>query len=247
MQSGSEDKGVKESLQFNFALLADVYTKGLPGYFRDQVIEMALESHNVFLAGCNRASMILAAEALHHLNCELILRYLRVTPKNKLQNLRKEFTKYHIKIEDFEARDILLDKLTIFSGIELLRTENLIDEELRLDMHILRSLRNYSVHSSRFPQLNYYHPSTPLNPEDLREIIEVTFRGEPLPLHYEQYQFKIKLDNQDVDYVVDQKKLKINTRTLTGESRFAVIGLSIMLSCFERITQLFSKETFQSK
>jgi hypothetical protein len=229
---------------FDGKTLSEVYIKGLPGGFRDEIVEMTFESKKAFEAECYRATIILAAEALQRVNCELILQYAKSKGGLSMKLSKNKSVNFEIvSIEDsFNAIDMLTDEMTFCDTIYILRQLGLISHQVTLDMHALRNLRNHLVHS-RFSSLHLLD-YTPPNGISLEEVEEILSARDGLPLKYCKYRFPIEVNKESIEYVVDQEKLNINIEKQDYEKQFAIIALGILFYCMQQLSPKFIDGTF---
>lgn len=224
-------------IQWEGQLVMEIYQKGISGGFRNSIAEMSLEAYNTFVAGYNHSPIILSGETLHRLNCEYILHHTKSVEKVQYKKGSKPIFILHSTdvSGDYKASDLLLDTLTLYDTIILLKDHGLISEELALDMHALRYLRNRVVHTSRPPRLNPHNPTIELSGQDTYEIVELRATGNQIPLRYRQHKFAINVSGRKIDYIVDQEKLCIEVEKIEPQRRIVVVSLALLFSSMKYI------------
>jgi hypothetical protein len=220
--------------------LVNIYLKGLRGELRDQIIELAFESERCFVVQCYKATIVLAAETMHRVNCELIL-HLAKSNAQVVYKFKSKKEKFALDgkdvIGDFKSSQAVLDSFSIFEAIHLLKNEGVISPDLALDMNVLRVLRNLTIHGGRLPYLlDYWPPDKPLSKEQINETVGHALKNEKLPPKYYMYKFNIRMGEQTIIYIVDQTKLGTDLENLEREAQFAAIALGILYSCLRQAT-----------
>lgn len=223
-------------MQVDKDALVHVYLRGMAGGFRDLVLEMALEAEKALVADCYRASILLSAETVHRINCELILQYAKWAKAVEFKPRKGKPTRLHAGNihPDYEAAIFLLEESTIAESIKLLRENDLIDDETFWDMQALRFLRNSVVHRFLLPIINWHDPPA-ANELSIRELMQYGLRKQRLPRKYVGFRFKIKVGDKELEYVVDQEKLDIDIEPLRAEQKYAVIALALLYLCARRL------------
>lgn len=220
---------IERAIKFDFKVLADLYIQRLPIGFREQVVDMAFETKRTLLAGCKRSAIILSAETLFRVNCELILQTVRTSPRT----ISYKVSRKNIVLDKATNGTELLDTLTFHHSINLLRQESLVDDQTWIDMHALKYLRNQVVHGT-YPALVYYDPPSTITSEE--EFAQM-FTTELPP---QQFLFSFKVDDRKINCVVDQDKREIFLDDLSLDWKLSVIAVSLMLSCIKEVVEKFS-------
>ena len=219
--------------------LAHVYLRGMAGGFRDLVLEMAQEAEQALIADCYRASILMSAETVHRINCELILQYGR---RVKPVQLKPRRSKELISLDanniraDYEAAFFLLRELTIAESIKILQENRLVDDQTIFDMQALRFLRNSAVHRFLLPIINWHDPPT-IKDLSIHDIVQYALKKEFLPRQFVGFRFKIEVGDQELEYIVDQERLDIDIEALESEQQYPVIALALLHSSARTLAQ----------
>jgi len=225
---------VDEMIPWPKELIIEIYQKSIDGGFRSDILQMMLETYETLENGYYRSSVILAGETLFRANCEFILWYTKISGSF-------EYNQISLRGDDistnFKAAELLLDNLDINHSIAALKRAKLITDEIFLDMHALRNLRNRMVHSSKMPRLDPYD-----QPITTREELEEALSNPDIPLQWRKHQFQIKIDGEEIQYIVDQAKLGIDIEKKRQSSSIAIALLfSSMKFIYDQISPTSNK------
>jgi hypothetical protein len=215
---------------------------------RNQVGRFFAEVWQSFDSRCYLAAIVLSAETISRANLIVIADYVR---RNGTITCQIDGKKHYIrpddvpKDNDYTTFDFLVEKLSFCHSIFKLRDIGLITEEVFLDMHALRCVRNQVVHS-RLPRLDPFN-----KPSEASFDVKSFYRevlSEPnmrMPLKYDIRKFQIQLSkNKEVTYIVDQVKLGIDLTKVDlepgffRESEFAVISIALMQQCIKSLAEV---------
>ncbi len=127
-------------------------------------------------------------------------------------------------------------RFKLSDSITVLRDLSLINDELFLNMNILRHLRNESAHS-RTPSIYSYELPLDMLGITIRDVLATPKGLEPL--QWQRYQFIVKINNKDTIFTVDPEKLMIDLRDLEYEKFAPTISLAILfLSIKNMVNQM---------
>ncbi len=224
---------MKNEIEWPYHLIQAFYNVSYLGGLQDEIINMAQESFKDLKNGQHRSSVIVAGETLHRLNCALTTAFITVkghSEHKKLGGLNLEDK------GDYEIARILLHRFKLSDSITVLRDLSLINDELFLNMNILRHLRNESAHS-RTPSIYSYELPLDMLGITIRDVLATPKGLEPL--QWQRYQFIVKINNKDTIFTVDPEKLMIDLRDLEYEKFAPTISLAILfLSIKNMVNQM---------
>lgn len=167
---GNSDRVAREKvLPWNGEVVVDFYIKAHPSFlYREQLLEMLLEAHRAYLAGCPRASIIMAGEALLRVVYDRLAELTIKQGKTEAKVRGKV-----IAFEDTESLFKMADSLTFCDALKMLKRYSVYPEELIDQMFAVKDLRNSAAHSN-LPLLDYWDPDDPRSEADLKKLL----RGE---------------------------------------------------------------------
>lgn len=199
--------------------------------YKSVVVDMIDETHRTYDAKCFRAVVIMSAETVHRVNCEVIL-LLGKQGVNIILPPKKGRKREQISEDEFVNNgDVwakILNEFSIFHAINWLEKHNLFDDEIFSNMHMLRNLRNQATHSWDFPWVNDYRGRNQKK-FTVKEVIEYTFRNEPLPP--ESMLYTITCNSKE--YLIDPEELRIDLEVLPDEAKIATIVIATMVNILE--------------
>ena len=222
-------------LNWDGETLLDIYQKGIAGGFKDSIVELTIEAYQSLKSGFRLSPIILSGEALHRLNCEIILQYAKCF--GSIEYKKNRFLLLGKKVAgDFNAAFDLLDDQSLCSTIYILKSNNIIKEDTFIEMHALRNLRNCAVHKLLLPRIDSHDLNTSLSSEEIRDFIFRLSKGERLPLKYRQFKFKFEIKKGEKQiYIIDQEKLRIEIKNINSKLWISTISLAILLSIFRDV------------
>jgi hypothetical protein len=195
--------------------------------YRDQFIELVREATLAFVAGCPRASIIVAGEALLRAICDTIVRsaasglegVLRVNGKNVAISPNVEDDRMH---ELLEAN---------FSGlIQVLEKSGLFDAGVTSKLRAVCYLRNCAAHGD-LPLLTEWDPQDHRSGGALAEALWSDQFEFP-----EGYRFLNAKSNETISF--DCTEYECNTlRSLSAAERLAAIQLHLLLRSLRDLSQ----------
>ena len=233
----SKQRNDTKAIRWNRKALVEVYTKGIDGGFRREILTFAHEAYQSYISGLSRAPIIMAAEALHRINGEIILQYTRATGKVEYKLGRKTWRLKREEVQpDFKAAIRIMKETTLRDTIHILRENKVIDEQTFLDMNALRHLRNEATHAFLLSPVN--PANKPLAKEDLPQVLEEMWSNEFLPLKYRQKEFPININGKSQKYIVDQVRLGIELKNVEYQRWHAVIALGLLSTILRTVNKI---------
>jgi hypothetical protein len=133
--------------------------------YREQCIQLLLEAYHAFLAGSNRASIIVAGEALLRLVYDRIVCF--VGNGHKIRFYKEDRT---LTILDQNKDPLTLcDRLTFCDALQALKQTNLYPPEMIDKAYAVKDLRNLAAHGE-LPVLSEWDPDEPRNDEEFKKM-----------------------------------------------------------------------------
>jgi len=226
-----------KAIRWDRKVLVEVYAKGIEGGFRREILTFAHEAYQAFIADLSRAPIIMAAEALHRINGEIILQYTRTTGEVEYKFGRKTWRLEREEVQpDFKAAIRIMKETTLRDTIYILRENKVVDEQTFLDMNALRRLRNEATHAFLLSPIN--PADIPLAKEELLEVFEGMLSNEFLPLKYRQKEFPINVNGKPQKYIVDQTRLGIELMNVEYRRWHAVIALGLLSTILQAVNKI---------
>ncbi|MEP0873297.1 hypothetical protein NDA01_26405 [Trichocoleus desertorum AS-A10] len=224
----------KKALPWDGKSAVDFYLKSHPCFpYREQFAKLFSEAYRAYLAGCPRASIITAGEALLRAIYDEIISlvacgYNITIPKSKGRS---------VSIKADAPRDTLFqlaDECSFNEAIKALQHLNIYSQELINRIFVVKELRNKATHGE-FPVLDIWDPDEP-RPRD--EFLKIFLNPEfEFP---EGYRFRSRSNSSDW-FTFDPRKYKCGSlKPLDWESRFAAIQYLLVL---EVITEMRDTST----
>ena len=226
----SQEKIRRQALPWDGDSVVQFYLEGHPSFpYREQFIQLFLEAYRSYLAGCPRASIIVAGEALLRATYDRLIQLRRTGRQLSIRRTRRP-----IPLNDQTPVDVLYTLTDEVSFCEAIRS---VDEAAVYPEHVIKllfavkDLRNRAAHGE-LPLLDEWDPDDPRPPERLEELLwSGTFE---FP---EGYRF-IPSKNGSEWFTFDLRNYKCGSlKPLRFEDRFAAIQYLLVLEAIARMRQ----------
>ncbi|NTU50514.1 MAG: DUF4145 domain-containing protein [Desulfobulbaceae bacterium] len=219
--------------KLKLAPLVNIYVSSTSIAFQHQIVELIEEAKRTFNAQCIRSTIVLAAEILHRLNCELITHIM--IKEGLVRHTKSSGRNVVLRKEDTYGKDIA-EELNLNETIEYLFNRQSINEDTRMIMHLIRYLRNEAIHGN-VPGMLSQDPrrNTPLTLEEAKDLIS---GKKPLPPR--EYFLKFPYKGNNVKYMIYQTTLDIDLDGMEDcEMRLPAVYFRLLLLCMEQIAPSF--------
>jgi hypothetical protein len=195
--------------------------------YREHFAQLLVEAHRAFLAGCPRASIIVAGEALLRAIYDGIVQHIRVGNTITISRGRRQ-----VLLAADSAADLLFglaDDVSFCQAIDALKEAQAYSDDLIHQMFVVKDLRNNAAHGE-FPILDEWDPDDPRPPEQIEEL-----RWNPDFEFPEGYRF-IPSKQRSEWFTLDLRNYNCNSlKPLAIEDRFAAIQYLLVLTALARM------------
>lgn len=218
--------------------LIDIYNTSTSDVFRYQIFELVDEVKKSFNAQCRRSTLILAAEILHRLNCELIAHIM--VKRGIVQHKKMSGRTVVFKIDEIQEGKYISDELNLNETIEYLFNQTLISEDTRMIMQLLRYLRNEATHGEVPGMLSQdARRDTILTREISSETLDDILSGK-IPLPPREYFLLFPYKGKNAKYMIYQTDLDIDLDGIDNyKMRLPAVSFRLLLLCIERVAPSF--------
>jgi hypothetical protein len=188
--------------------------------YREQCIQLLLESYHAFLAGCPRASIIVAGEALLRFVYDRIICF--VGDGGTIEITRKGKARGQALTLDRETDPwVLDDQLPFCDALQALRRTRLCPSEMIDKAYAVKDLRNCAAHGE-LPVLSDWDPDEPRNDEEFEKMFSKEDYEFP-----EAYQFWRRDDPSRAIRLDMRKYAPVTFRSIGWEESF--VGIQFLL------------------
>jgi hypothetical protein len=206
----------REALPWPGDNIVDTYLKLHPNFkFREQFIQLLLESYHAFLAGCPRASIIVGGEALLRFVYDRVICFIGDGGMIKLKAglaLNKDTDPWDID-----------DQLSFCDALSALKQTGLYSNEIIDRAYAVKELRNCAAHGE-LPVLSDWDPDDPRSDEGFVKMLDSEDYKFP-----EAYQF-FRRDSRVKPVRLDMRNYAPSTlRSMGWEDRFAGIQFLLVM------------------
>jgi hypothetical protein len=217
-----------EILPWDPAPIISFFTSADPKFtYREEFIQLILESRHCFVAGCPRASMVVAGEALLRALFEIVVKFANAGHEASISRGRRGTFTVSPNMDDRRFFG-LNDDLTFNDTLGLL-TEMEAVPKTRMDtLHVIKSMRNRAIHGT-MPLITEWDPDEPRPGTDWIFDDSVTFP--------EGYQFSPHMDRAD-RFTFDCRQYSCGSlKPLTAEEQLAAIQYLIVTDSIGHLIQ----------
>lgn len=194
--------------------------------YRDEFVLLILESRHSFIAGCPRASMIVAGEACQRVLFEILSPLAKKGHENSVN--RGRLSPFVLSPNMNEDQLYALhDELSFDQVLRLVEGMNVLPEALLSQMHVIKSLRNRAAHGC-LPVVFEWDPDEPRLGTDWIFDESVEFP--------EGYQF-VANKRHDEMFTFDPREYGCRSlKSLTAEERLAAIQYTLIMDTMKKLT-----------
>jgi hypothetical protein len=204
---------------------------------RDDFVKLFLEAYQAYLAGCPRASIIVAGESLlraifARIESEVVQRRAPLTVQARGGRAKTVGT-------DFEVAE-LPEYLTFCEALDLLRQNRLLPDRVLELAYTVKDLRNHAAHG-QFPLLDQWDPDSPRPLPERMLLIESAVKNEAF-VFPEGYRF-VPSKRRGTWFTFDCRRHRCGSfKELGIEEQYAAIQYCLVVDALLRMF----KETIQA-
>ena len=218
----------REALPWDGDSVVEFFLEAHPSFlYREQFAQLFIEAYHAFLAGCPRASIIVAGEALLRAIYDQIIRHVQngdsivVGDRRSPRPLTRETST--------EKLFRLTDEVNFCQAINALEETKAYPDNVISCMRVIKNLRNAAAHGE-MPLLDQWDPDDPRPPEELKKIL--CTRDFEFP---EGYRFLLSKQQKEW-FTFDLRKYKCKSlKSLDTDERFAAIQYLLVLEVLEKM------------
>ncbi len=223
-----------KALPWRGSSVVEFYLSAHPSFpYRMQFISLIKEAHDSFIAGCPRASVIVAGEALLRAIYDKIIRLANEGHEFEIPRRRRA----NLKIQRGVDTGILFeltDHVSFSEAVKLLADSGLFENDFITILYVIKSLRNDAVHGD-FPFLDTkWDPDDPRPAEQRRELLfSQTFE---FPEGYRFIPSRVPTLAANSWFTIDLRKYRCGSlKSLAFEEQFAAIQYMLVLDALEKL------------
>lgn len=207
--------------------------------YREQFVSLIHEAYHAFLAGCPRASIIVAGEALLRAIYDKIIRLAQEGHEFEIPRRRRA----NLRIGRDASPDILFeltDQVSFCEAVKLLQDSDQFATDLITLLYVVKSLRNDAAHGN-LPLLDdQWDPDDPRPAEKLEELLWAeTFE---FPEGYRFVPSSVPTLPPKSWFTVDLRKYTCGSlKSLSFEEQFAAIQYLLVLEALTKLSDTSQK------
>lgn len=215
----------KKVLPWPGDVIANLYTAYRePFVYGEKFVELIFESYRAYLAGCPRASIITAGEALFRILCFKVAEELC---KNGDITINKR--KLILSKDNVDHLFYLYEHITYDEILSIIKQKKMYSVDFIKQMYTVKGLRNYAAHGE-FPILDEWDPDDPRPKDQFLALID----GEiEIP---EGYRFHSSRKSKEWFTFACRDYNCSSLKGLSVENRYAVIQLALVFNIISKIS-----------